>query len=108
MGSCNCNRPFRRNYQTTININYGPIYSKTDYNNLSNNNKLEDKFKPNSYIYEKADMLPTFNNQNNLINNNMNSNYNPNIKSDLNYLQNIFENMKAKYNIFNKNIIYLR
>ena len=105
MGSCNCNRPFRRNYQTTININYGPIYSKTDYNNLSNNNKLEDKFKPNSYIYEKADMLPTFNNQNNLINNNMNSNYNPNIKSDLNYLQNIFENMKAKYNIFNKNII---
>ena len=104
MGSCTCNRPFQRNYQTTISINYGPFYSKSDFNNLNNNNNLDDKFKSNLYLSEKNYIVPMFNDQKNLINGAINSDKNTNININSKKLQKKLENLKAKNNLFNDNI----
>ena len=103
MGFCNCNRPYQRNFQTTINLNYGPTYNQLDYKDF-NFSSYTNNLKAYSDNNEEKYIIPMYNdklfNMNSYFNNEITYNINSNIE-DLNTKYNT---LKEQTKIFYDNV----
>ena len=90
MGFCSCNRRYQHNFQATSNVNYGQIYSSTDYKDFNNSN-YTNNIKPYSDYNEEKYIIPMNNEK--IIN--KNCNFNNEITSNIN---SHIEDLNKKYN----------
>ena len=115
MGVCIDNKRYKKNYQTTININSGPICNKIDSNNTYYNNYYNQDIISETYFNDEKFTIQKNNslilNTNTYSNNNTNNNTN----NGINELNKQFNDLKLKNKIFcddikeqEKSILYFK